>query len=151
MTRAFKKSVWKEVELLLSKKRRIIESELKSAREAGNNETKSSAGDKHETGRALAQLEQENLSLQLVKQKELEYQFQKLNPKSAFLKAQAGSLVDLNSFWVLLGISLGNINVEGETVFAVSLKSPMGQQLIGKSVGEGFSLNGQEFKINQLY
>ena len=38
---------------------------LKDAQEGANNETKSSAGDKHETGRAMAQLETEKLNTQL--------------------------------------------------------------------------------------
>lgn len=39
---------------------------LEEVRQAVNEETKSSAGDKHETSRVMMQLEQEKLSLQLV-------------------------------------------------------------------------------------
>ena len=50
---------------LLEKRSQEIRKEMDTAQQSANSETKSTAGDKHETARAMAQLEVEMLSKQL--------------------------------------------------------------------------------------
>lgn len=62
-----KAKVYLHCQRIINEKRALLEKEMKSLQESSNNETKSSAGDKHETSRALAQAEQENLGNQFTK------------------------------------------------------------------------------------
>ncbi len=112
-------------------------------------ETKSSAGDKHETGRAMLQLEMEKLGQQyqnvLVQKKTLE----KLQlPKST--KIVMGSLVVANNIHYFLASSIGQILMVNAAVMVVSVNSPIGKLLLGKQEGDRFSLNNRTFKIEQV-
>ena len=60
-----KKEVIKKIDLLLDEKIFTLVSTIKLTQEASNNNTKSTAGDKHYTERAMAQLEIEKLQKQL--------------------------------------------------------------------------------------
>ncbi len=124
---------------------------LDSATEAGNSEDKSSAGDKHETGRAMAQLEQEKSVKQLREAQDLKNTLLKINPDVHSAKAVAGSLVvtDKNNFCI--AVAVGKIEVEGTTVFVLSPASPIGQKLLGLSAGEQMDFNGQVYKVKEVY
>lgn len=89
--------------LLAAIESKIIQTQevLNDATISIHNETKSSAGDKHETGRAMAQLEQEKLGKQLQLIKNLRdaasrISFSEINSQIGF-----GSLVKWNNQWVL--------------------------------------------------
>ena len=105
---------------------------LHEAQEAANNETKSSAGDKHETGRAMAQLETEKLSAQLndaLNQKQL---IAKINSNLQSKQITIGSLVYTTNGIFYIGVSLGKIDINNETIYAISPISPMGKLLLTK-------------------
>ncbi len=124
---------------------------LDSATEAGNSEDKSSAGDKHETGRAMAQIDQENARKQLHEALELKNTLLKINPEINSPKVVAGSLVitDKNSFYI--AVAAGKIEAESTTVFVLSPASPIGQKLLGLSAGEQMDFNGQVYKVKEVY
>ena len=64
--------------------------------ESSNLESKSSAGDKHETSKAMMQLEIEKLGTQL-KEAELQLaEFEKINFNKMFQTIEQGSLVETN-------------------------------------------------------
>ncbi|MCG3164732.1 MAG: hypothetical protein POELPBGB_00491 [Bacteroidia bacterium] len=127
------------------------QSALDSATEAGNSEDKSSAGDKHETGRAMAQLEQEKAHKQLHEARELNNALLKINPDQTSAKVIAGSLVvtDKNIFYV--AVAAGKIEADGKIVFALSPASPIGQKLLGLTVGKQMEFNGQFYRIKEVY
>ena len=57
----------------------IAKSAVESAKESRNSDTKSSAGDKHETGRAMMQIELEKNEVQLSKALELKHELNQIN------------------------------------------------------------------------
>lgn len=123
---------------------------LHEAQEAVNNETKSSAGDKHETGRAMAQLETEKLSAQLndaLNQKQL---IAKINSNLQSKQITIGSLVYTTNGIFYIGISLGKIDINNETIYAISPQSPIGKLLITKKEKDSFSLNGKMYVIEKI-
>ncbi|MCB9346060.1 MAG: 3-oxoacyl-ACP synthase [Lewinellaceae bacterium] len=120
---------------------------LEAAQEAGNTETKSSAGDKYETGRAMMQQEQEKNQVQLIKAIELKNQLAQLRPGQRSETAGPGSLVITNHGNFYLSEGLGKINLEGSIYFAVSLLSPIGQLLRGKRGGEAFFFQGKNYGV----
>ena len=67
---------------------------IRSNQNALNSETKSSAGDKHETGRAMLQLEMEKASQQLAVVDEMKVDFDALNELAS---SSSASMVKLSS------------------------------------------------------
>ena len=123
---------------------------LREAQDAANNETKSSAGDKHETGRAMAQLETEKLSAQLNDVLNLKQLIAKINPNIQSQQITIGSLVYTTNGIFYIGVSLGKIDINNETIYSVSPQSPIGKILLTKKEKESFSLNGKMYVIEKI-
>ena len=134
----------------VSQRMQNVQVAINSAGESGNDETKSSAGDKHETGRAMMQLEQEKNGKQLQEVHELQKLFEKIEPSKIATKAQLGALVltDKQNFYI--SISAGKMIVENETYWAVSPQAPLAKKLIGLSLGEKMEFNGSFFTIREI-
>lgn len=124
--------------------------ELKRAvagiQDARHNEAKSSAGDKYETGRAMMQMEEDKVMAQLDQAK---FQLQQLKalPDYSGPDIRSGSLVRTQHRRYFLSASLGKVLLDGEPVYCISTQAPLGQQLLGKSVGDKVAFNGQEEAI----
>lgn len=127
-----------------------LEQIIKEAQDAANNETKSSAGDKHETGRAMAQLETEKLTNQLSEALKLTELLYKINPKEKHQLIGLGSLVLTNNGNFYISASLGKTELDNETYFAISSISPIGKLLISKKKKESFSFNGKNYMIKEV-
>ena len=70
----------------------IIQNTIKEIQESLLSETKSSAGDKHETGRAMIQLEQEKLSSQLSQFSQQKETISKLNAETKTVSGVANAI-----------------------------------------------------------
>jgi len=90
-----------------------------------NSETKSSAGDKHETGRAMLQLEMEKAGQQLAIVNQMQAQIAKINVDTSGTKSCLGSLIITNKFKYYLSISVGMVTIDSEDYFVVSPSSPI--------------------------
>lgn len=124
---------------------------LQAAREAGNEETKSSAGDKYETGRAMMQQEQEKFQVQLSQAMELQHALKLLSPDRRCEKAEPGSLVITSQGKYFIAIGAGKVTLNGEIFYAVSAASPVGRLLLGRKPGEEASFQGKIFRITQIF
>lgn len=114
-----------------------------------NSETKSSAGDKHETGRAMLQLEMEKLGQQyqtVLSQKDTLRKID-VSPKT---KAQIGSLIFANGFSYFLATSIGQVKIQDKTIMVVSINSPIGKLLLGKEKNDIVAFNGKNIQINEV-
>ena len=114
---------------------------------AGSSDAKSSAGDKHETGVAMAQLEQEKLTKQINELLTLQGNLLKINPTIVHQKIKLGSLVETNNGWFYFSIGIGFIKVEELTFFAINPRAPLGQLLVGKGIGDSITFNGNTTTI----
>ena len=128
-----------------------IRRKLAAIEEAQNNETKSSAGDKYETGRAMMQIEAQNARIQLAQALETQVKLFIIKAYKKCTRAETGSLVvtDKGSYFIAIGI--GKMKVEGNTYFCISPNAPIGRQLIGKTTGEAFTFNGNVIAIKEIY
>lgn len=124
-------------------KMKSIQDEFSALQEALLTETKSSAGDKHETGRAMAQLEQEKLSRQLTETRKTLEGLLKIDPLSTFDTVTFGSLVNTSRGFFFISVGIGAIQVKETTVFCITAGSPVGQKILQKKVGDTFEMNGQ--------
>ena len=134
-----------------------VEERIKGANEAiqfaqasANEETKSSAGDKYETGRAMAQLEIEKNSAQLAEARKLKQLLFQLDPTKTTETIQAGSLVITSQGRFYISIPAGQYTIEGEIYFAVSPSSPIAQKLLGLKADDQFMFNKKEFVVEEV-
>ncbi|EPR72403.1 hypothetical protein ADIWIN_2573 [Winogradskyella psychrotolerans RS-3] len=113
-------------------------------------ETKSSAGDKHETGRAMLQLEREKAGHQLAeieKQKEI---LQNINTESKHQRVAFGSVVFTSKANYFIAISAGEISLKDFKIYAISVATPMAQLLLSKSVGDTVQFRDDVFTITKI-
>ena len=118
---------------------------------ASNNDTKSSMGDKYETGREMLQQEINNLQVQLnevLKQQDfLKTSFDKLRITKKFDKAEKGAIVKTERGLFFISVSLGEVTFENQKIICISPESPLAKAMNGKQKGEVFSLNNINQKI----
>ena len=117
---------------------------------SGSRDAKSSAGDKHETGVAMAQLEQEKLRYQIQEFQKMEDIVQKINPSKTNSKINLGSLVETDKGWFYISVGLGSLTFKDQVIFAINPEAPVGNALIGKVKGENIHFNGVESEIIQV-
>ena len=144
-----KEGLLKRCVQLIDDKLENIQQAINGYQQDLNSETKSSAGDKHETGRAMLQLEMEKLGQQyqtVLSQKNMLRKIE-ISPKT---KAQIGSLVLANGFYYFLASSIGQVKYEEKTFMVISINSPIGQLLIGKQKDDCFVFNGNQLKIDEV-
>ena len=123
---------------------------MNDAQESANNDTKSSAGDKHETSRAMAMLEKEKLANQLGELDKMREVLTKIDAQSSSSAIGVGSLVFTNVGVFYLSIALGKILVDDAMLFCISKASPMGEKLAGKSSGDSFELNAKTITVEKV-
>ncbi|HBY68715.1 MAG: 3-oxoacyl-ACP synthase [Flavobacteriaceae bacterium] len=113
-------------------------------------ESKSSAGDKHETGRAMLQIDRENAGKQLQEIEKLQQLVRKIDINSKSDYVRLGSLVYTNQATYFIGISIGVVTVGKTNYVCVALNSPIGQLLSGKKKGDSFVFNEKEYTIKSV-
>jgi len=128
-----------------------LESNLISIQEAKNNETKSSVGDKYETGRAMMQMEEDKIKIQLNQAKSIKNTLQNIKPDTEKSKVALGSLIITNQGNYYVSVALGKIELDEKTYFCISTKAPILQKLIGKQKGDKISFNGNSISIQDIY
>lgn len=124
-----------------------IASALASIEESRNNETKSSVGDKYETGRAMMQMEEEKYQRQLANTLLSKKILNSIDPQKQQEQVGRGSLVITDSGKYYFSVAMGKIKIEDELYYAVSTDSPIGQILLHKRVGEHVDFNGKRILI----
>jgi transcription elongation GreA/GreB family factor len=136
-----KKKITKACLLFVEEKENTVTNSIESNKKAMFSETKSSAGDKHETGRAMLQLEMEKAGQQLAAINQMKEIMKKVAVESTSGVACLGSLVVTDKGNYYLAIGMGNIAIDSIEYYAVSTNSPIGRQLLGKSEGDSISFN----------
>lgn len=127
-----------------------IQKSIAQIQQALSSETKSTAGDKHETGRAMLQLEREKIGVQLKQTEDQNRVLSKIQPEVAALRIGLGSIVLTNKANYFLAISAGELHYNSNTYYAISLESPIGQVLKGKIEGEHLRFRDSEINIIKI-
>ena len=123
---------------------------IEDIKQSLQSETKSSAGDKHETGRAMLQLEREKAGHQLAEIEKTKQILSKINTESTSKNIGLGSVVFTTTSNYFISISAGELQVEGDTFYAISASTPIGQLLLGKSVGDKVTFRNMTFEITEI-
>lgn len=122
-------------------------------KESLRQETKSTAGDKYETSRAMLHMEQENIVVQLsvlLQQKAIWDSMETREPLH-LAGIQSGNLIKTNKGFLFLGVALGKALIDGQQVFSISPESPLGKLLIGKKVNETVHIQKTLYKIEAIW
>ena len=145
-----KKELYTICQEFVQNKLQIIEQTIASNKNALHSETKSSAGDKHETGRAMLQLEMEKAGQQLKEVQQMQMQIERINLESNTSIVHLGSIVKTNGATYFIAISKGQIKIGNQVFFAISSQSPIGQLLLGKKINEVVEFRNQQIKIVEI-
>jgi hypothetical protein len=123
---------------------------IQQAQLSANEETKSAAGDKYETGRAMAQLEIEKNSVQLAEAQKLKQALEQISPDQSSSTIQTGSLVITNQGNYYITISAGQLVLDSTAYFVVSPVSPIAKHMMGLKLHTPFQFQGRNFTILEI-
>ncbi len=132
---------------LVEEKITTAKAEIESAREAQQNETKSSAGDKYETSREMMTQEIEKHAKSLADAEQQKNILLRVVAIKSSAQIELGSLVKTNQGNYFLAVGMGNIKMEAYAVQTISIQSPIGKTLLNKKQGDYFEFNGKQFTI----
>lgn len=127
-----------------------IKEDIDNAQISANTETKSTVGDKYETGRAMAQLEIERASQQLSEAEKLLFMLNKLKNVKVEDRVVPGALVKTSLGLFYISISLGQKKLEQQEYLIISADAPLGRILIGKQVDDSFQWRDKLYKIDEI-
>jgi hypothetical protein len=123
---------------------------IQEAQKSSTDDTKSSAGDKYETGREMAQQETNRNLAQLNEANKLMVALNRISAGGTSATAELGSIIITSAGNFYLAISAGSLSLGGKTYFAVSPASPIGLKLSGVKAGDSFTLNGKTYAIQSV-
>lgn len=118
--------------------------------ESAANETKSTAGDKHDVSKSMMQLEQEKLSAQLNQLKDQKKVLSQIEVSKDYQKVRFGSLVETNHGNFYISISSRPIEINDEIFQIISLISPIGRMMQNMEPGSRFEFMGKSYQITGI-
>ncbi|MCU7614971.1 hypothetical protein N0B16_11035 [Chryseobacterium sp. GMJ5] len=133
----------------ISTKIRLFENLITETR-SSSNDTKSSMGDKYETGREMLQQEINTIQRQLNESLSQQNILQKLNTEPC-KKVQNGALVETDKGWFYISVSLGEIIFEDRKIMTMSNESPLAKAMSGKGKGEVFMINNISQTVERIW
>jgi hypothetical protein len=145
-----KKNIYKEILIILDSKISSLQNTIKETTEDRNNDTKSSAGDKYETGREMLQIEIQKNKLLLDKTLKLKGELSNINIDKQHNKVEYGSLVITNQGNYFISIGIGKIEINNNDYYSISFASPIGKLLQNKEINGCFKFQEKEFIIKKI-
>lgn len=146
----FKAQIITQYEQRIQDKIDAFQDMISALSEDSKNDAKGSAGDKHETALSMMHIEQEKLNYKLKDHLTERNNFSKIDFTKSSDKVQIGSLVLANSSYFLIAMALPKLIVQGATIFGISPESPLAQELIGKQVGDSFTVNNMLYEVHEI-
>lgn len=146
----FKQKIKSHYQNLLSEKINEFRFMISDLAQDAQNDAKGSAGDKHETALSMMHLEQEKLNQKLAEIIAQKNVVDKIDAEANYTKIALGSLVQTNDMLFYISAALPKIQLENKTIIAVSPQSPLGSQLMGKSLGDEILINTNRFQIKAI-
>ena len=145
------KEMWLgEMHKIINQRINQYRQDIASAEESRNTATKSSAGDKHETGRALMQIELDNLEKQLGANLTLKNSLEQMPTFENQETIAFGSLVKTDQGLFFISISLGKVTSGADACYALSPTAPLGNMLIGHKKGDIVRFRENAYSIEEI-
>jgi len=134
----------------IDKRLLTVKSTMDEIQESLLSETKSSAGDKHETGRAMLQLEREKAGNQLAEILKTKTQLSKINIETTKINVSPGNVIYTSQANYFIAISAGVLTVNEQQFYAISPLTPIAQLLLCKKTGDIITFRDQKFTITNV-
>lgn len=123
---------------------------IHEARESLEEDTKSSVGDKYETGREMAQQEMDKLQLALDHLTHMRDILWRMDPEKQVSSVELGALVQTTVTDIYVAASVGRVKVDDRSVNVISFSAPLIQALRNAKTGDTVEFNGVEYKIGNI-
>lgn len=139
------------IERELEHKISVISTQIQNTALAQQNDTKSSAGDKFETGREMLQAELNKYENQRLHLHQSLSTVRSIDADKKSKQVEFGSLIKTDSALYFIAIGLGKIELEGQDIVVISLASPLGKVLYHKQLRDTFCFNKRNNTIEAIY
>jgi len=126
------------------------EDAMNRAQESANDNEKSSAGDKFETGRAMGHLEKEMYARQYQKALHDLQKIESLDSKAMTTEVSLGSLVEMGSKFYLIAIGIGKVILDDKEYYVLSDESLIALSIIGKKKYDSITINDNRMQIADI-
>lgn len=124
---------------------------MESAQESANNEDKSSAGDKYETGRAMSQIDRDRSAGQMDEAVQELVKLQSVDADILYARVSNGAVVRCGDAVYFIATGIGVIEYEGHKVIVLSPKAPLSNLLRDKVKGDTVTFNAKSFEITDVF
>ncbi len=142
-----KQSLFDQCQWFVDNRLIAIQNTINEIQESLSSETKSSAGDKHETGRAMLHIEREKAGQQLAEIQKLNQILTKIDTSQMSETISLGSVIWTSQANYFIAISAGELIIDGKSYYAISAMTPIAQLLLGRKNGEQIQFRDQVFEI----
>ncbi|TAF32771.1 MAG: hypothetical protein EAZ57_07520 [Cytophagales bacterium] len=146
----FKEKVYAYCLDFVKNKIKLHNQQIEEAQQTANNETKSSAGDKYETTRAMMQIEIEKEQIRLLEAQKLLQTLFLIDINKSNATVNLGSLVKTNKGLFFLAIGIGPVEIQQQKVFVISSESPIGKQMWQKLPYSNWMFNNALYEIERI-
>lgn len=121
---------------------------MESAGTSLQEDTKSSAGDKYETGREMIQQDLNRFQQQISLAQEDLHTLQRIKQTEPSATVSLGTVLKTDKHnWYFIAISIGRLQAYPD-LFVISPVSPIGKLLLGKRKGDKINFNNESFMID---
>jgi transcription elongation GreA/GreB family factor len=145
-----KQELYNKCEDFLNSRLKVIKNTISGIQNSLQSETKSSAGDKHETGRAMLQLEREKAGNQLAEIQKTSEILNRINAENQHKSIALGSVVYTSQFNYFIAISAGEIIIDAVKFYAISPSTPIAKLLLSKEIGDKIQFRNSIFVISKI-
>lgn len=124
---------------------------IDNAQQAANNEQKSSAGDKHETSRAMSHLEKEMHARQLSENVRELGTLSFINVDLIYEVVTSGAFLQCTGVSFFIAAGLGKQIVGGKSIFFLSPHAPLAKLIENKKAGDSFLFKESRTEIISIF
>jgi hypothetical protein len=132
-----KSAVIAELNRQLSTKLTYLNTTLQQAIDSRNSDTKSSAGDKFETSREMAQIEIHKLETEIAKTQQFIHD----------LTIKSSQLISTDKGIFFIAIPFGKLMLNDSAIFCISNSAPITKDLLNTKISANFNYGGVTYKV----
>lgn len=147
----FKEQILQKCKELVDEKLNKLFYALEELNESAEAESKSTAGDKHETGRAMIQLEQEKIGKQIQEWENQKLILSKIDLCKDSKHISLGSLIETDKGLFFIGINLGRIKLNDQEVMVISIQSPLGSLMAKNNRNDSIVFSNSTYNIKEVF
>ncbi|WP_345160069.1 hypothetical protein [Pontibacter saemangeumensis] len=142
---------------LLQESTKILNAQIKAAKDAMDeaqesaNEHQGAMEDKFESFRENCQIQRDMYARQLDELIRTQSILRNINATKTNKEVSMGAVVQTELQNYFIGVSLGEIKLDGDSYFAISGMSPLYKVMAGRTAGEEFTFRDKTYKILQVF